>query len=252
LSRPEFKDHFSGHAHDYAAYRPSWPDELFRWLAQRAPGRRLAWDCATGNGQAAVSLAEYFDRVVATDASPEQLEQAPRHPRVHYRVEPAECCSLPDSSVDLVVVAQAFHWFDQAVFLNEANRVLRPGGLLALLIYQFATVSEPIDSVVDRLYRQILDGFWPAEREQVERGFSDLVLPFDEVTTPGFELNVDWNLNQLLNYLGTWSAVRRYRHSRGEDPIEQIRENLKTAWGSVEVRRRVGWPISLRVCRRPA
>jgi len=251
LSRTGFKDHFSGYARDYAAYRPAWPFELFRWLAGRAPGRSLAWDCATGNGQAAVSLAAYFDRVVATDASREQIEQARRHPKVEYRVEPAESCSLPDESVDLAVVAQAFHWFDQATFLGEVSRVLRPQGLLALLIYQLATVSEQVDAVVYRLYRDILADFWPPEREQIEQGLENVTLPFADVSAPGFELAVEWNMRQLFNYLGTWSAVRRYRSVNGADPVRQIEIELETAWGPEEVKRRVVWPIGLRVCRRP-
>lgn len=252
MSQTGFKDHFSGHACDYSAYRPKWPSGLFLWLSRQAPGRSLAWDCATGNGQAAVSLAEHFERVVATDASREQIAQAQKHPKVLYRVERAESCTLHDASVDLVVVAQAFHWFDQAAFLDEVRRVLCPGGLLALLVYRLAKIATPVDSAVDRLYREVLAGFWPAEREQVERGLEDVTLPYSDVVAPGFELAVDWNLSQFVNYLGTWSAVRRYRHSRGEDPISQVRYELETAWGPAEMNRRVVWPISLRVCRRPA
>lgn len=251
MSQTGFKDHFSGHARDYSDYRPKWPSGLFLWLSRQAPGRSLAWDCATGNGQAAVSLAEYFEQVVATDASPEQIAQAQNHPKVLYRVEPAECCTLHDASVDLVVVAQAFHWFDQATFLNEVRRILRPGGLLAVLVYRLAKITPPVDFAVDRLYREVLAGFWPAEREQVERGLEEVALPYDDVVAPCFELAVDWNLNQLVGYLGTWSAVRRYRHSRGQDPISRVRDELETAWGPTEMIRRVVWPISLRVCRRP-
>jgi len=252
LSRTGFKDHFSGHAEDYAAFRPSWPPELFRWLAEQAPARNLAWDCATGNGQAAFSLAAFFERVVATDASGEQIEQARHHPKVEYRVEPAESCSLREESVDLIVVAQAFHWFDQGAFLNEVSRVMRPGGLLALLTYQLATVSELVDSEVLRLYRDILTGFWPPERDQIERGLRDVTLPFADITTPGFELTAEWNMRQLMNYIGTWSAVRRYRSARGEDPVKHIQKDLETAWGAEDMKRRVVWPIGLRVCRRPA
>ena len=55
-----FKDRFSGHAAEYALYRPHYPKELFQYLASLAPNRDAAWDCATGNGQAAEMLAEYF------------------------------------------------------------------------------------------------------------------------------------------------------------------------------------------------
>src|SRR5690606_4114436 len=68
-----FEDHFSQIAASYAQYRPQYPPTLYAYLAQNAPGRALAWDCATGNGQAALGLAAYFDQVIATDASAEQI-----------------------------------------------------------------------------------------------------------------------------------------------------------------------------------
>ncbi len=127
---PEFKDHFSGQAPAYEKYRPRYPPELFAWLAASSPGRDLAVDVATGNGQAAAALSEYFDSVFATDASAAQLGEAQAEPRVRYRREPAERISLPDASADLVVSAQAAHWFNWAAFMAEACRVLRPGGAI--------------------------------------------------------------------------------------------------------------------------
>ena len=124
MSRP-FPDHFSGVAGAYAEFRPRYPDALFDWLAEAAPSRELAWDCATGNGQAAVALARVFTRVVATDASAEQVQAATPHPRVEYRVGPAEESGLTSDSADAVTVAQALHWFDRPSFYAEASRVLR-------------------------------------------------------------------------------------------------------------------------------
>ena len=69
-------DHFSAHAQNYARFRPTYPTELFAWLASQSPGHRLAWDCGTGNGQAALGLADHFVHVHATDLSPQQLAQA--------------------------------------------------------------------------------------------------------------------------------------------------------------------------------
>src|SRR5690606_38991403 len=120
---------FGAVAADYAAFRPTYPEALFAWLAAESPGHALAWDCATGNGQAALALAEHFDAVLATDVSAAQLTHAPPHPHVRYAVAPAEAAPLADASADLVTVAQAFHWFDRDAFFAEAGRVLRPGGL---------------------------------------------------------------------------------------------------------------------------
>ena len=166
-------------------------------------------------------------------------------------MEPAESCSLSDSSADIIVVAQAFHWFEQPAFLAEVGRVLRSGGLLAILIYQLAKVTPSVDAVVERLYREVLDGFWPAERQQVEQGLEQLVLPFTEVRAPKFEITVNWSLRALVDYLGTWSAVRRCRSATHEDPIDAIIGDLETAWGDSDEKRRVVWPVGLRVCRHP-
>src|SRR5437764_2789848 len=121
----EFKDHFSKQAVDYAKFRPRYPKKLFRWLASIAPGTELAWDCATGSGQAAVELAECFDRVIAIDASEKQIANAERHPCVEYRIATAEQSGLEAGSVDVVTVAQALHWFDLQQFYAEARRVLK-------------------------------------------------------------------------------------------------------------------------------
>jgi len=67
-----FKDHFSKQAEVYAKARPTYPDELFEYLAGLAPAKKLCWDCATGNGQAALPLSRYFNKVAATDGSQQQ------------------------------------------------------------------------------------------------------------------------------------------------------------------------------------
>jgi len=100
-----FQDHFSGVAHLYADFRPSYPEALFDTLAALVPRRALAWDCAAGNGQATVELARHFERVVATDASHEQIASARRLPNVEYRVALAEASGLADASVELITVA---------------------------------------------------------------------------------------------------------------------------------------------------
>jgi ubiquinone/menaquinone biosynthesis C-methylase UbiE len=157
MFRPErFKDHFSKQAADYAKFRPRYPKELFRRLASIAPDTQLAWDCATGTGQAAIELAEFFDRVIATDASEKQIANAERHPRVEYRAATAEESGLDAASVDLVTVAQALHWFDLDRFYAEVRRVLKPQGLLAATAYKLAKISPEIDLIVNHYYSDIV------------------------------------------------------------------------------------------------
>jgi SAM-dependent methyltransferase len=121
-----FKDHFSRQAADYAKFRPSYPREIFDYVGSIAPSRQLAWDCGTGNGQAAVGLASVFARVIATDASEKQIANAQPHERVEYRVAPAENSGTKSGSVDLIMVAQALHWFDLDRFYAEARRAMKP------------------------------------------------------------------------------------------------------------------------------
>jgi len=245
-----FKDHFSGHAGDYAAHRPTYPPELFAWLASQAPDCDLAWDCATGNGQAAIALAKHFDQVVASDASREQIGHAADHPRVTYRVEPAECSACDAESISLITVAQAYHWFDHPAFHREAERVLKPGGIMALWTYPLARIEDRVDELVMDLYERQLDGCWPSEREYVDRGYRDFELPWPELEPPDFEITATWTLPALLGYISTWSGFKRFEAERGINPVESMYGAFESAWGDPEKAKTVIWPLNLRVCRK--
>lgn len=245
-----FKDHFSGHADAYASFRPTYPPALFDALAAAAPGRALAWDVATGSGQAALLLADRFERVHASDASKEQIEHATAHPRVEYRVEPAERSSLADGSVDLVTIAQALHWFDLARFWAEVDRVTRPGAVVATWSYALMHVEAPgADAVIEHLYRDVVGSYWPPERRHVENGNRDLPFPFEPIELGSFEMRAAWTLDELVGYLGTWSSVARYRKATGLDPLTDVRTALASAWGTPDARHGVTWPLSLRAGR---
>lgn len=246
-----FQDHFSGHAETYARYRPEYPPELFGWLAAQAPGQALAWDCATGNGQAARALAQHFETVIATDASAEQVAHAAPADRVRYVVAPAEASGVGGATVDLVTVAQALHWFDLDRFWAEVRRVLRARGVVAAWCYQLARITPDIDAVVDRLYRDIVGDYWPLGRRQVELGYGGLDFPFEEIAPPGFRMTADWTLQQLAGYLSTWSAVQRYMAERSQDPVRSVLADLQAAWGDPAESRRVEWPLDLRAGRVP-
>jgi SAM-dependent methyltransferase len=241
-----WKDHFSGHAADYAAYRPTYPEALFEHLASLPRRRAVALDCATGNGQAAVGLAERFERVMAIDASAQQLASARPHPRIEYRVARAEQTGVAGGSVDLVSVAQAVHWFDFDGFYAEARRVLAPGGAVAVYTYNFARVDAAFDRVLDRLAREVVGPYWPPERRWVDEEYRTLPFPFEEAATPRIENQAHWDLGRLLLYVATWSACRRYREATGRDPIKMVQDELTAAWGDPARPRRVRWPIFMR------
>jgi ubiquinone/menaquinone biosynthesis C-methylase UbiE len=246
-----FKDHFSKQAAEYAKFRPRYPQELFDYLGNIAPSRQLAWDCGTGNGQAAVGLASVFDHVIATDASEKQIANAQSHEKVAYRVAPAENSGIRSETIDLIMVAQALHWFDLDRFYAEAQRVLRPQGVLAASAYNLLHIEKAIDEVVNRYYHEVVGAFWPPERELVEQ-FANLSFPFHEVATPKFETTAHWNLDHLLGYLRTWSSTQRFIAAKGSDPLEQIIDDLRSAWGKPGQTRSVTWPLILRIGRKPS
>jgi SAM-dependent methyltransferase len=241
-----FKDHFSKQAGDYAKFRPRYPQKLFEYLGNMPPSRQLAWDCGTGNGQAAVGLASVFDRVIATDASQKQIANAQPHERVEYSVVAAENSGIKSGTVDLIIVAQALHWFDLDRFYTEARRVLKPNGVLAASAYNLLQIEPAINEIVNRYYYDIVGPFWPPERKLVEN-FADLPFPFHKVDPPEFEMTARWNLDHLIGYLRTWSATQRFISTRGRDPLNETADELRITWGDPQQMRKVIWPLILRI-----
>jgi SAM-dependent methyltransferase len=239
-------DHFGQVAGAYASFRPHYPEALIDWLASITPRHELAWDAGTGNGQAAVALARHFDRVLATDLSAEQLENAIAHPKVEYRVSVAEQSGAPGASVDLVTVAQALHWFDIPAFMAETGRVLVPSGAVAAWTYGVVRADEPAaDQVLHDFYYHEIGPWWPANRKLVEEGYLGVPFPFTRIAAPNFEMKVNWNLSELTGYIGTWSSVSRYRKSKGEDPVPRLHQRLAESWGNPLERREIHWPLSV-------
>jgi len=240
-----FKDHFSGVAGAYRAFRPGYPPGLFAWLAGHCPRRDLALDCGCGNGQASVALAEHFAAVLAVDPGAEQVRHATAHPRVTYRVAPAEATGAADGSADLVVAAQALHWFDLDRFWPEVRRVARPGAVVAAFTYGLLTVDAPVDAVVGRLYVETLRGSWPPERAHVDDGYRSLPFPFEPITPPPFAISERWGVDRLLGYLATWSGVTSRDEATGGDVLAEVAPALRSAWGADEVKE-IRWPLVVR------
>ena len=244
-----FKDHFSSSARGYSRFRPRYPDAVFGWLAGLAPSRQRAWDAATGTGQAAHGLAPYFEEVIATDASLDQIRHARAHPVIRFEVARSEYVPIENASVDLVVVAQALHWFEFDAFYSEVSRVTRPGGVLAALSYGLFRIAAEVDRVVDDLYHGALEPYWPAERRYVDDRYARIPFPFRELHAPGFNMEARWTLDHLLGYLGTWSAVSRAREQDGIDPLAEAEPALRRAWGEPLELRDVTWPLAVRAGR---
>jgi SAM-dependent methyltransferase len=244
-----FRDHFSGAAAGYATFRPRYPDALFSYLAGLTR-RALAWDCGCGTGQASGPLARHFARVVATDASAAQIAHAAADPRVAYVVARAEQSPLRGAAADLITAAQAVHWFDLEQFYAEARRVLAPGGVIAIWMYDDPVIEHAAaDDFLRRFNEEAMGPYWPPERQRVHAGAGALPFPFDEVGAPRFEMTQTWTLRHLAGYVRTWSATARYIAAHGEDPVVRLERALAAVWGDPATPRRVHWPLSVRVGR---
>lgn len=126
---------FGDRANDYVKYRPSYPDAaidiVLEGLAE--PASLHAADVGAGTGISARLLAERGVRVVAVEPNAPMRDAAEPHPNVSFHDGTAEATGLADAAFDLVLCAQAFHWFRPSGALAEFRRILRPGARLALM-----------------------------------------------------------------------------------------------------------------------
>lgn len=234
---------FGARANAYASFRPQYPAALFTWLAAHSPGRQRALDIACGNGQASAPLLEHFEQVLACDGSPEQLYAAKDLQGVGCFAANADAQPLADASIDLIVVAQALHWFATPAFFTEAARLLKPDGLFCAWCYSLLRVDTEVDALIDDFYHGTLKGYWPDGRASVDAGYRDLQVPFSQIELPPFAIELQWDREQLLGYLSTWSAVQRLEKTSGRDPLADLLPKLEKVWPDGQQRRFVRWPL---------
>ena len=245
MTRPDY----SPFARQYAESRPGYPPELFAYLASLVDRHTLAWDSATGNGQAATGLARHFDRVIATDISAEQIRHALPHPRIDYRVTRSEDSGLDSSSVDLATVASAVHWFDLPSFFTEVTRVVHRGGVLAVWTYHVGCVEPPFDKVFEHLYQDIVSPYFSPGAKLVDEHYETIALPGEPIAGKAFFMSASWNLHQIIAFIQSWSGTQQYIRKHGTDPVSLIQDDLRRLWDKPEKFRSVRWPLFLRVSR---
>ncbi len=228
---PENKYTFNIGSSAYARFRPAYPKAFYDFLISRLVATDKAWDCACGNGQVAKDLSGYFREIYATDISDNQIANAFRRPNIKYAVLPAEKTDFPNRFFDLICVGQALHWFDIDQFFKEADRVLKPDGILAVFGYGFFKVNnKEIDQILDKYLYAEVEPYWSERNMLVINNFEGTDFPFKPVTTPDFDFKLNWRLTDMLSYIGTWSAVKIY-NSKHETTLEkQIFERLKKIW----------------------
>jgi len=258
-----FKDNFSNISASYALYRPHYPKDLFTFLSSLVKEHQVAWDCGTGNGQVAVELTNYFEKVYASDASEQQIIHAQKNPKVEYFISLAESTNLETSSIDLITVAQAFHWFKADLFYAEVKRVLKPQGVIALWCYGLCDIpnaSINLNTSLQKFYDAV-EPFWDTERQLVQQEYRSIAFPFTELWTaggrdtekseilsvPSFSMSQDWTVEQLLGYLCTWSSYQKYIMAHGADSLLTLKEEISQNWSSNSKTMTINWPLYFRI-----
>lgn len=241
------KDHFSRDSGNYARYRPTYPNELFKWLISQLKSRETCWDCGTGSGQVASALSAYFEKIYATDISQNQIFHAEKKDNIYYSITEAEQTNFLDNTFDFIIAAQAVHWFDHQKYFLEVKRTSKPGGIISLIGYSLMTINTVLDPTIESFYKDTIGPYWDFERKYIDEEYKTLPFPFHEIKAPHFEMNVHWSLDQLLGYIRTWSAVRHYIDINGVDPVKDLKKKLIQDWH--HSLKKVSFPLLLRVGR---
>lgn len=244
------KDNFSAQAAAYAAFRPHYPQELYTYLFQLPGEQDNAWDCGTGNGQVAVRLAAQYRQVYATDISMSQLQHAPPKENISYIHCAAEKNPFSSNEIDLITVAQALHWFDFDRFYQEVQRVLKPGGILAVWGYGLLRINRLLNPLIDHFYTQVVGPYWDAERRHLDECYQSIPFPLPEIAAPDFQIGVTWSRQQLMGYLSSWSSVQHYLQQRGHSPLPELEAQVAEFWADGE-EKQVQFPVFMRVGRKP-
>ena len=242
------KDNFSVSPEQYARYRPDYPQAIFDFIYPLLNEKIAAWDCGTGNGQVAQELSKDFTFVEATDISQKQLNHAFQAENIRYSTQPAEKTNFADNTFDLITVAQAVHWFDVDKFNMEVKRLGKPNSIIALIGYELNNISPEIDRIIRHFYSNIIGEYWDNERSHIQNRYQQISFPFRELETPEINNIKLWKFEHLMGYLNTWSAVHHFIDKNNYNPITEIEDELRLAWGGTEVRR-VIFPIIFRVGR---
>ncbi|MCU0405054.1 MAG: methyltransferase domain-containing protein [Chitinophagaceae bacterium] len=245
----KIKDLFSGHAGDYAQFRPKYPEAFVKYISRLVKYRGVVWDCACGNGQLSLPLAEHFQLVLASDVSEKQVAAAPGHEGILYTVQPAEQTDFPDEFFDMVVVGQAIHWFNLEAFYKEANRVMGPNAVIAAIGYGLMRISPEVDAVLHHFYKNITGPYWEPERKYIDEAYQNLPFPFEPIDVPAFEMPCQWNFAQMMGYLNTWTVVKRYEQEKGVNPLSLVEKDLEQAWGGEGIRK-VVFPLFVKAGRK--
>ncbi|XP_066293393.1 putative methyltransferase DDB_G0268948 [Branchiostoma lanceolatum] len=258
------------HAELYQKYRPKWSAEfaerVVTFVKEKKSSPLLhAVDIGCGSGQSSEILAPHFQHVLGIDVSEPQIALATANNKlgnVKYRVGPAESIPVPDGSVDLVMCLEAVHWFDHEKFNAEVDRVLVPGGVLAVA----GTIYEkfPQDEL-SRISHQFLregpmkDCWHEKLVKYLCTEYRNLPMPYGgAVRDESMSIDVDLTIPQYIKLQSTISPYREFcRRNPGDKGalLQNLQKSLYEATGSTqpveELKVHVILPIFLLMVRKP-
>ena len=103
-----------------------------------------------------------------------------------------------------------------------------------------------MQDILDHFYTNTVGPYWDAERHYIDEAYQTIPFPFSEMASPSFSMDYQWAFEQLVGYINTWSAVKHYIKQVGRNPVDEIKEKLRNAWGQA-VFTNVSFPVLLRI-----
>lgn len=223
---------FDAVAGQYRLFRPHYPKALYAWLASLTGQHEVCVDCGTGNGQAAIEIAPYFQRTIALDSNANQIKHAVLHPLVDYHCLPVEAMEFSENSVDLIISASAAHWFDLPSFYSRCHHLLKFEGYIVLWTYTWPkTDSVAIQAILDEMKR-FLDPYWSPQSLLHLNEYKHLPFPFQSIDSPSFQFDIEWDTDQLLNFLATWAAIQEYLQKVDVSFLQTFKKKFQARWPS--------------------
>jgi len=218
----------------YLKGRPKYPNELYESIVQNCMYTEIAWDCGCGNGQVSIDLVNHFKYIEATDINEKQIENSFQDKNIRYTLQESENTNFIDEQFDLVCAAQCIHWFDLQKYFKEVKRVLKPQGIFACWGYSFFSINNEIDKIVEDNLLHPINQYWSERNRILHNHYNEIEFPFAKVDLPNIQMNMIWNVDELLCYLSTWSAVKLYNEQHNSSIIRNLKEQLKNIWNDTD------------------
>jgi len=241
-------DLFSTQAKTYKKYRPLYPKEFLNEILSLTKNQSCCWDCGTGNGQVAQYMADYFEKVYATDISENQLKEAEKRQNIIYKKERAEATSFEDNQFDIITVAQAIHWFDFKPFYEEVRRTAKNNGIIAIWGYGLLEIEAACDQIIKHFYHETIGPYWNEQRKHIDSHYETIDFVFSEIKlSKQYQIEHHMNLSQLEGYFNSWSSVQNYIRSEGKNPVNELINELSKYWQNPKESKKIRYPIFAKI-----